>query len=59
MIALCFSHDDVAVIHLREMPGNGLTLCGKRAFPPLGVQRRKITCDECPGLKPKKLGGAG
>lgn len=57
MIALCFSFDDVGFVHLREMPGDGQTLCGKRAFPPLGVQKRAITCDECRRLKPRQLGG--
>lgn len=54
----CFSHDDVAVVHLAcTGPHNGTTLCGKRAFLAT-LSRRKVTCADCVRLKPKQMGGA-
>lgn len=54
-VVLVFSHDDTAVVHLKEWDASK-TLCGKRAFP-VGLSRRRITCDECRKRKPKNLGG--
>lgn len=55
-VVMCFSHDDVAVIHLKELLASK-TLCGKRAFP-VGLSRRKITCEVCRVRRPKVLGGS-
>lgn len=56
----CFTSDvqnPDMFVHLKESPHAPLTLCGKKAMPPLRRERSKVTCDACRTLRPKQLGG--
>ena len=57
-VRLCFSHEEAFTVPLAPYPpDHHTTLCGKRAFL-ASLTRRKITCEECVRLKPKRMGGA-